>query len=82
MRILVTGGAGYVGGFAARHLMASGHEIAVVDNLSEGHRDSIPAERFYQGEIADRQLIAQIIRDHDIEAVMHFAAFAYVGVSV
>ncbi len=82
MRILVTGGAGYVGGFAARHLLAAGHEIAVVDNLSEGHRASIPAEHFYEGEIADRALVARVIREHDIEAVMHFAAFAYVGVSM
>ncbi len=82
MRILVTGGAGYVGGFAARHLMAAGHEVAIVDNLSEGHRDSVPSEHFYEGEIGDRDLISRIVKERGIEAVMHFAAFAYVGVSV
>lgn len=82
MRILVTGGAGYVGGFAVRHLLASGHDVAVIDNLSEGHRSSIPSEILYEGEIADRELVARVVREHRVEMVIHFAALAYVGVSV
>ncbi len=82
MRILVTGGAGYVGGFAARHLTAAGHEVSIVDNLSEGHRASAAGEHFYEGEIGDRALVTRVVKERGIEAVMHFAAFAYVGVSV
>ncbi len=82
MRILVTGGAGYVGGFAARHLNRAGHEVVVVDNLSEGHRGAIPAEQFYQGEISDPELIGNVVKKHGIETVLHFAAFANVGISV
>lgn len=82
MRILVTGGAGYVGSFTARHLIAAGHEVAIVDNLVEGHRSSIPEDVFYEGEIGDQALIARIVKERGIEAAMHFAASTYVGVSV
>jgi UDP-glucose 4-epimerase len=82
MRILVTGGAGYVGGFAARHLVEAGHEVAILDDLSEGHRDAAPADRLVVGDAGDRALASRLLREHRVEAVMHFAASAYVGESV
>jgi UDP-glucose 4-epimerase len=82
MRILVTGGAGYVGGFAARHLLDAGHDVVIVDDLSLGHRQSVPAERLVVGNASDRARITRLLDEHRIEAVMHFAASAYVGESV
>ncbi len=82
MRILVTGGAGYVGGFAARHLLASGHDVVVLDNLCTGHRESFPEGVLIVGDIGERALLDRALSQHRIEAVMHFAASAYVGESV
>src|SRR5438067_13155806 len=82
MRILVTGGAGYVGSHAARVVAHAGHEVWVYDNLSRGHRAAAPAGRLVVGELADRPLLEGVLRDQRIEAVMHFAALAYVGESV
>ena len=82
MRILVTGGAGYIGSHAVLRLFGAGHEVTVYDNLSTGHREAVPAERLVQGHLADRSLLEHTLQDHQIEAVMHFAAFCYVGESV
>ena len=82
MRILVTGGAGYVGGFAARRLLASDHDVVVLDNLSTGHRAGLPQETLVVGDVGERAVVDQILSQHRIEAVMHFAASAYVGESV
>ncbi len=83
MAILVTGGAGYIGSVAVEDLQAHGTEVVVLDNLSRGHRTAVaPAVRFYEGDIGDKDLIKKICRENQIEAVMHFSAFAYVGESV
>jgi UDP-glucose-4-epimerase GalE len=82
MRILVTGGAGYIGSHAVRLLLARGHEVWVYDNLSFGHRSAVPAERLVVGDLAETDRLDQTLVQHRIEAVMHFAAFAYVGESV
>jgi UDP-glucose-4-epimerase GalE len=82
MRVLVTGGAGFVGSHAAKLLAASGHDVVVLDNLAEGHRTSVGNLPFEQADLIDRERLALILRERRIEAVMHFAAFAYVGVSV
>jgi UDP-glucose 4-epimerase len=82
MRILVTGGAGYVGSHAVRLLIASGHEPWVYDNLSFGHRAAVPASRLIVGDLLDRDALEGALRTHRIDAVMHFAAFTYVGESV
>ncbi|MFO0959426.1 MAG: UDP-glucose 4-epimerase GalE [Isosphaeraceae bacterium] len=82
MRILVTGGAGYVGSFSVRLLNASGHDVWVYDNLAMGHRGAVPAERLIVGDLLDQARLEEAMRAHRIEAVMHFAAFAYVGESV
>ncbi len=82
MKILVIGGAGYVGSHTVRKLLENDHEVWVYDNLSRGHRGSVPAGRLLAGELSDRMRLQEIFIDHEIEAVMHFAAFALVGESV
>ena len=81
MKLLVTGGAGYVGSHAARHLVEAGHDVWVFDNLSRGHR-AAAADRLIVGELADREALERVLADKQIDAVMHFAALAYVGESV
>jgi UDP-glucose 4-epimerase len=82
MRVLVTGGAGYVGGFTARHLRASGHEVTVIDDLSMGHAPAAPPGTLTVCDIADRDQVGALLRDRRIEAVLHFAAFSSVANSV
>ena len=82
MRVLVTGGAGYVGSHAAKCLAENGHHVLIVDSLAEGHRKSVGKLPFVEADLLDRQRMVAALRDHNTEAVMHFAAFAYVGVSV
>jgi UDP-glucose 4-epimerase len=83
MAILVTGGAGYIGSAVVELLHARGERVVVLDNLSRGHRKAVPEGiAFYAGDVGDRRLVSQLARDHDLEACLHFAAFAYVGESV
>jgi UDP-glucose 4-epimerase len=83
MAILVTGGAGYIGSVTVELLRARGETVVVLDDLFRGHRESLPPDLpFYQGKVGDRELIARIARDHEIESCVHFAALAYVGESV
>ena len=82
MNILVVGGAGYIGSHAVRFLLAAGHRVTVYDNLSRGHRESIPDDSLVVGELTDREKLVGLLRDRGIEAVMHFAAFALVNESV
>jgi UDP-glucose 4-epimerase len=82
VNILVTGGAGYVGSHAVRCLLQAGHDVQVLDNLCYGHVSAVPEGRLIRGDISDRKLVEQLLRDHQIESVMHFAAFAFVGESV
>ena len=82
MRILVTGGAGYIGSHAVRLFVERGHDVWVYDNLSVGHRAAVPAERLVVGDLVDVAHLDQVVLDRRIEAVVHFAASAYVGESV
>lgn len=82
MRILLTGGAGYVGSACLRWLLAHGHEPFAYDDLSEGNRASVPAERLIEGSIEDRSALEAAMRDTGAEAVMHFAALASVPDSI
>jgi UDP-glucose 4-epimerase len=82
MNILVTGGAGYVGSHAVKLLRSEGHEVWVYDNLVFGHRAAVPPGRLIAADLIDRQKVEEVLRQQRIDAVMHFAAFAYVGESV
>ena len=81
-RILVTGGAGYIGAHAVQLLLEQGHDVVVVDNLSKGHRHNVPAGRLYVMNIADTGPLAELMRQRRTEAVIHFAAFIAVGESM
>jgi UDP-glucose 4-epimerase len=83
MKILVVGGAGYIGSICTELLLDQGHEIAVFDNLSEGHRSALdPRARFIEGDLQDRQAIDSALAAARPEAVMHFAASALVSESM
>lgn len=82
MRILVTGGAGYIGSFTVHTLLARGHTVAVYDNLSAGHRQAMPDELLHVGDLADAARLDHLLTTERVEAVVHFAASCYVGESV
>jgi len=82
MKVLVCGGAGYIGSNMTALLAATGHEPVVFDNLSKGHRAAVRDARLIEGDLADYDKLVDTFRRFDIEAVMHFAAFIEVGESV
>ena len=83
MAILVTGGAGYIGSVTVELLREKGESVVVLDNLVYGHRAAVDENvPFYQGNIGDKDLVKRIVREHAVDACIHFAAYAYVGESV
>jgi UDP-glucose 4-epimerase len=83
MKVMLTGGAGYIGSHATRALIAAGHRVLVVDNLSRGHRAAIHASaEFVQADVGDEKKMLSLLQEHRIEAVLHFAANIEVGESV
>jgi len=80
--ILIVGGAGYIGSHMGKYLHNKGLSPVVLDNLSLGHKEAVKWGPLYKGELNDKKLLAEIFKKHDIKAVMHFAAFCYVGESV
>jgi len=82
-KVLVVGGAGYIGSHCVRQLLASGHTPVVLDNLIFGHHEALADDvAFYYGDLGDSEFVKEILRSKKIEIVMHFAAFAFVGESV
>ncbi|MFP5501892.1 MAG: UDP-glucose 4-epimerase GalE, partial [Candidatus Sericytochromatia bacterium] len=83
MNILVVGGAGYIGSVTVEQLLKAGHQVVVFDNLLKGHRESIPeGVPFIHGDMANSADLTRAFEDHQIDAVMHFAALSLVGESV
>jgi UDP-glucose 4-epimerase len=83
MNVLVTGGAGYIGSVVVEQLLARSHQAVVYDNLSRGHRQAVAPEAvFIEGDLADRSRLIRAFEQHQIEAVIHMAAYALVGESV
>jgi UDP-glucose-4-epimerase GalE len=81
-RILITGGAGYVGSHCAKALATAGHEAIVFDHLTFGHREFVRWGPLIEGDIRNSAALDAVFRAHRVDAVMHFAALAYVGESV
>jgi len=82
MNILVTGGAGYIGSHTCKQLKKYGLSPIVYDNLSRGHKEFVQWGPFVEGDILDTEKVKKTLEEHKIQAVIHFAAFAYVGESV
>ncbi len=83
MKILVCGGAGYIGSACTEYLLNHGHEVVVFDALITGHREAVdPRAGFIEGNFADRDVIMNAVKGQDFEAIMHFAAFSLVGESM
>jgi UDP-glucose 4-epimerase len=84
MKILVTGGAGYIGSTASAELLKAGHEVVVFDNLYQGHRAAVPADAaFVEGDLRDTDAVARLFAEHKgIDGIMHFASYTLVGESM
>jgi UDP-glucose 4-epimerase len=84
LKILVTGGAGYIGSITAAELLSAGHEVVVFDNLYQGHRMAVPAEvAFVAGDLLDADAVARLFQQHTgFDAIMHFASYTLVGESM
>ena len=81
-KILVTGGAGYIGSHTVRLLLQQGHDVTVVDNLSKGYRHNVPADRLHELDLSDTAALVSLMQEKQCDAVIHFAAFIAVGESM
>jgi UDP-glucose-4-epimerase GalE len=82
MTVLITGGAGYIGSITTRLIRASGRGVVVLDTLENGHRKAVGDAPFVQGDISDSDLIARVVAEHQVDEVVHFAAYKAVGESM
>jgi len=83
MKILVTGGAGYIGSHAVKVLLEKGYDVVVVDNLATGHKEAVDERaKLYIGDISDEAFMDNVFKNEDIKGVIHFAAFSLVGESM
>lgn len=80
--ILVLGGSGYIGSHTVKRLLADGEDVVVYDDLRLGHREAINGVPIVEGDIADLTRVRETLRKHKVDAIMHFAAYCYVGVSM
>jgi len=81
-KILVVGGAGYIGSHMVKQLLKANHQTVVFDNLSTGYRDAVIGGEFVLGDLANRETLKQLFEQHRFDGVMHFASFIQVGESV
>ena len=82
MKVLVTGGAGFIGAHVARHLLEAGHDVVVLDDLSGGYEENVPAgATFVNGSVTDPELVDELFRTHEFAHVFHLAAYAAEGLS-
>lgn len=79
--ILVTGGAGYIGSHTTKYLIGNGYNVVVLDNLVYGHKEAVLTPNFEQIDLADKPALDMVFKKHKIDAVIHFAAYTYVGES-
>lgn len=82
MKILVVGGAGYIGSHMVKLLLRAGHEVVTLDNLATGYRDAVTGGEFVHGDLTDRAGLDRVFERHAIDGVMHFASYIQVGESV
>lgn len=82
MSILITGGAGYIGSHTVRYFIEQNEDVVVIDNLQSGHRQSVKVEHFYQIDLREKTKLDEVFKTHNIEAVIHFAAYSLVGESM
>lgn len=82
-KVLVTGGAGYIGSVTASELLKAGYDVVIFDNMELGHAAAIPeAATFIEGDLRNHDEVAQIFKDHEIDGILHFAAYSLVGESM
>lgn len=82
-KVLVTGGAGYIGSVCCRQLLERGHEVVILDDLSTGHAEAVPDQaQFYRFDYGNREAVSRVLREHKIDTVFHFAAKALIPESV
>lgn len=81
-KILVTGGAGYIGSHVVKALLEAEYFVVTLDNLSEGHREAVCGGEFVHGDLSDSEFLESVFASHQFDSVMHFAAHCYVGESV
>ena len=80
--VLVAGGAGYIGSHTVKYLLKNNYKVVVVDNLVYGHKEAVLTENFEQIDLADKKALDSVFKKYKIDAVIHFAAYTYVGESV
>src|SRR3954463_15714932 len=84
VKVLVTGGAGYIGSIATAELVKAGHTVVVFDNLYQGHREAVhPDAAFVEGDLRDADAVARLFTEHSgLDGIMHFASYTLVGESM
>ena len=82
MAVLVTGGAGYVGSHTVRRLQGDGRDVVVLDSLEHGHRSAVLGAELVVGDVRDAELVGSLVREHRVDAVIHFAAYKAPGESM